>query len=624
MAIKQTVFTIGGMTCVNCENKIEQQLKQREGVKDATVSYNKGPAVITFDREEINEEQIIQVIEQLDYEVIRAKFQKRQKNEKEEFNKKNTWNQVIGVGILLLAISVLMKQLGLSRIFNAFPQVEENMGYGMLFVIGLVTSVHCIGMCGGIHLSQCLSYQKNSEKEKHGEKGKKKWSTVYPSFLYNLGRVLSYTIVGGIVGGFGSVISFSGKGKGAVQLIAGVFMVIMGINMLNIFPWLRKFNPRMPKVFARKINQGKQKNGAFLVGILNGLMPCGPLQAMQIYALSTGSPLKGAFSMFLFSMGTVPLMFGFGALSSFLSQKFTKQVMKFGAVLVVILGISMFQNGWSVSGFPVFSLSFSSGKERQEAKVQDGVQVVETTLSPYGYEPITVQEGIPVKWTIKAEQGSLTGCNRAILIPEYEIQKTLEIGENVIEFTPTKAGTYSYSCWMGMLRSSITVLKEGEEVPKDEANTNEEGKETENLWQQETVEEPAGYKIPVDKVAIATIDGDVQKVKISIGKNRFQPAIIVLQRGIETEWTIQIDKIKEGREQLLFPDYWSVIPLEKGENKLMLYPEADFDFSTENQKMFGYVKVVDDINKVNLKEIRKEVKEHTTYLWDYNLVGSME
>ena len=624
MAIKQTVFTIGGMTCVNCENKIEQQLKQRKGVKDATVSYNKGTAVITFDREEINEEQIIQVIEQLDYEVIRARFQKRQNNEKEELNKKDTWNQVIGVGFLLLAISVLMKQLGLSRIFNAFPQAQENMGYGMLFVIGLVTSVHCIGMCGGIHLSQCLSYQKNLDGQRNGEKGKKKWATVYPSFLYNLGRVLSYTIVGGVVGGFGSVISFSGKGKGAVQLIAGVFMVIMGINMLNIFPWLRKFNPRMPKVFARKINQGKQKNGAFLVGILNGLMPCGPLQAMQLYALSTESPLKGAFSMFLFSMGTVPLMFGFGALSSFLSQKFTKQVMKFGAVLVVILGISMFQNGWSMSGFPVFSLSFSSGKERQEAKVQDGVQVVETTLSPYGYEPITVQEGIPVKWTIKAEQGSLTGCNRAILIPEYEIQKTLEVGENVIEFTPTKAGTYSYSCWMGMLRSSITVLKEGEEVPKDEVNTNEEGKETENLWQQETVEEPAGYEIPVDKVAVATIDGDVQKVKITIGKNRFQPAIIVLQRGIETEWTIQIDKIKEGREQLLFPDYWSVIPLEKGENKLILYPEADFDFSTEDQKMFGYVKVVDDINEVDLKEIRKEVKEHTTYLWDYNLIGSME
>ena len=139
-----------------------------------------------------------------------------------------------------------------------------------------------------------------------------------------------------------------------------------------------------------------------------------------------------------------------------------------------------------------------------------------------------------------------------------------------------------------MLRSSITVLKEGEEMPKDEANASGEGKE--ELWQQEMVEEPAGYEIPVDKVAVATIDGDVQKVKISVGKNRFQPAIIVLQRGMETEWTIQID----------------------------------FDFSTEDQKIFGYVKVVDDMNKVNLKDIRKEVKEHTTYLWNYNLVGSME
>ena len=127
-------------------------------------------------------------------------------------------------------------------------------------------------------------------------------------------------------------------------------------------------------------------------------------------------------------------------------------------------------------------------------------------------------------------------------------------------------------------------------MPIDEADTGEEGKETEDIWQQETVEEPAGYEIPVDKVAVATIDGDVQKVKISVGKNRFQPAIIVLQRGMETEWTIQID----------------------------------FDFSTEAQKIFGYVKVVDDMNKVNLKDIRKEVKEHTTYLWNYNLVGSME
>jgi len=81
--------------------------------------------------------------------------------------------------------------------------------------------------------------------------------------------------------------------------------------MLNIFPVLRKITPRMPKIFGRKISNAKNK-GPLLVGLLNGFMPCGPLQAMQLYALGTGSFIAGATSMFMFSLGTVPLMFGLG------------------------------------------------------------------------------------------------------------------------------------------------------------------------------------------------------------------------------------------------------------------------------------------------------------------------
>ena len=77
-------------------------------------------------------------------------------------------------------------------------------------------------------------------------------------------------------------------------------MVIMGINMLGIFPWLRKFTPRMPKAFAKPIGREKARSKSpLIVGLLNGLMPCGPLQAMQVYALSTGSPFAGALSMML-------------------------------------------------------------------------------------------------------------------------------------------------------------------------------------------------------------------------------------------------------------------------------------------------------------------------------------
>ncbi len=611
--IQKKIFTIEGMTCVNCENKIEQKLKETNGIQSVTVSYNKGSATVTFYEEQIKEEEIIEIVEALGYQVLQKDVRGNIKKGNERSEKKDTILQIVGTLVFMIALSILLKLFGVSTIFNQFPQVEETMGYGMLFFIGLLTAVHCIGMCGGIHLSQCLSYERNESSICGQKQHKSRWAVFYPSFLYNAGRVLSYTVIGGIVGGLGSVVSFSGAGKGLIQLIAGVFMVIMGLNMLHIFPWLRKLNPRMPKFFAHKINQKKRNTGPFYIGILNGLMPCGPLQAMQLYALSTESPIKGAFSMFLFSIGTVPLMFGFGALSSLLSQKFTKKVMKVGAVFVVILGISMFQNGWSLSGFPVLSFGVTNNKTRKESTIKDGVQEIQTTLSPYGYEAITVQKGIPVKWTITAENGSLNGCNNAIIIPEYDIQQVLQVGENVIEFTPTEAGTYPYSCWMGMIRSSITVLEEGQEAPEDNGQQ-DQGNINNGFGMQK--KGLANYRIPTDKIAIGKIEDGVQKVEISLGKNRFTPAVIVLQEGVETEWIINTKEVTKGRESLLFPAYQTAIPLEEGENKIYLEAYGDFDFLTEDNKIFGYVKVVDDLKKVDLDAVRDEVIEHVTYVWE--------
>jgi hypothetical protein len=254
--------------------------------------------------------------------------------------------------------------------------------------------------------------------------------------------------------------------RGIVQLVAGVFMVIMGMNMLGVFPWMSKFVPRMPRIFAQKINSEKRKSkNPLIVGLLNGLMPCGPLQAMQIYALSTGSAINGAISMFLFSLGTVPLMFGIGALSSVLTKKFTSKVMTVGAMLVVVLGFSMFSNGFSLSGLstklsPSSAVSDESQINTSDIEMKDGYQIVNSTLASGGYPAITVQAGTPVKWIIDAPQGSINGCNNRMIIPEYNMEYEFKTGENTIEFTPTKTGTFSYSCWMGMIRSDITVLEE--------------------------------------------------------------------------------------------------------------------------------------------------------------------
>lgn len=334
------------------------------------------------------------------------------------------------------------------------------MSLGAMFVIGLLTSLHCVAMCGGINLSQCVGSASCADAGKR--------NTLRASLLYNLGRVLSYTAIGAVVGAIGSVVSFSGAAKGVVQLVAGIFMVIMGLNLLGIFPWLRKIAPRMPKIFARRLGAQGQGNGPLYVGLLNGLMPCGPLQAMQLYALSTGSAGMGAMSMLLFSLGTVPLMFGFGALSSLLNKKFTKRMMLVSAALVIVLGVSMFHNGIALSGFGA-PVARAAAQPAEASTAPAEVQKITSQMSPNGYDPITVQAGVPVEWTLQAEAGDINGCNNEIVIPSLNISKKLQPGDNVIEFTPAQSGTIPFSCWMGMIRSSITVAEADAALPTAQA-----------------------------------------------------------------------------------------------------------------------------------------------------------
>lgn len=438
---KKEVLKIEGMTCTNCEQRIERMLRKTKGIIDAKVSYTSETVEYTYDTNRLSQSDVIKRIEDMDYKVVK---------QGEATPRSWTGTKVLGALIIIFSLYQVMKYFGLTNLFYMFPEAQDNMDYSMLFILGILTSIHCVAMCGGINLSQCMKPSSDSKDEGNGVE------VLKASFLYNLGRVISYTVVGGLVGLLGNVISFSEGAKGSVQLIAGVFMMIMGLNMLNIFPWLRRFNLRMPKRFARRIYGKRDNKDALYIGLINGLMPCGPLQAMQLYSLSTGSLFKGAFAMFLFSLGTVPLMFGLGALSSVLSKRFTDKVMSIGAVLVIILGVSMFSSGLSLSGIVVSSVKTQTS---DKARIENGVQIVESTLESGQYPVIQVEVGRPVKWIIRAEKGSINGCNNRIFMPEYGIEKKLQVGENIIEFTPTDEGTFAYSCWMGMIRSSVVVTK---------------------------------------------------------------------------------------------------------------------------------------------------------------------
>ncbi|MCY6485565.1 sulfite exporter TauE/SafE family protein [Clostridium aestuarii] len=444
MRIKKETFKVKDMHCKSCEQKLEKELKKLTGVINIIASYEESSVFIAYDSSLCSTNNIKKSITKSGYSIGSS-------------NK--TFSEIIKIlGILLIAGTIII--LGnYSGGFDMSSILQQEVTYFVLFIIGLFTSVHCIGMCGGIMISQNIStVQKN------------KWQSIKPSILYNTGRIISYTILGGIVGAIGSIFSISLEIKSSITIFAGIFMIIMGFNMSG-FNLFRKFHITLPWSTCSIKNKSK---APFIVGILNGLMPCGPLQTMQLYALGTGSAVQGALSMFIFSLGTVPLMLSFGLATSFLSKNFSKKILKFSGILVFILGFIMINRGLALSGINLSPkqslLKSNSTVSFAKAEIQDNIQIVKINADYSGYNPniIYVQKGIPVKWIIDGKQ--ISSCNNEIIIPSLNIQKKLISGENIIEFTPGNEDI-NFSCWMGMLRGIIKVTNDLETV--DTSNTSE-------------------------------------------------------------------------------------------------------------------------------------------------------
>ena len=140
--IKTRVLHIGGMTCVSCQNKIEKKLQNTAGIQSVEVSYNAGTANVTYDTDIISYNSIVSIIENLDYKVL------------VDPNKKGMdATRITGILLIIAALYMVIEQTGLLNLLSPGQLADQTMSYGMLFVIGLVTSVHCVAMCGGTYPS---------------------------------------------------------------------------------------------------------------------------------------------------------------------------------------------------------------------------------------------------------------------------------------------------------------------------------------------------------------------------------------------------------------------------------------------------------------------------------------
>lgn len=415
------------MTCNACELRLQTAVGRLDGVQVVKANCEQNTLTVEFG-EPATLDEIKAAIQNTGYDVA----------DKKKSNQNTLW-----ILIIILGIYVIARQFGLTQFFQKFPTVsEESVSYAVLFVIGLLTSVHCIAMCGGLNLTQSVAGKENQPVKK--------------SLLYNLGRLTGYTFIGGILGLIGEAASITLTVRGVVGCVAGGFMILTGINMLGNFGILKRLTPKVPK----KIATGAAKlgnHGSFAIGVVNALMPCGPLQSMQLYAIACGSFLSGALSMLFFCLGTIPLMFVFGAAAGALKKKWKSVMIKASAVLVLFLGLYMLQNNLALTGVIIPSFTNQTESMAITAMIDGDKQYITTILHVNGYDDITVKAGVPVVWTMIVDSENLNGCNNEIVLPKYGIQIKLQEGENIIEFTPDETGTFTYTCWMGMLKNTITV-----------------------------------------------------------------------------------------------------------------------------------------------------------------------
>lgn len=355
--------------------------------------------------------------------------------------------------------------LGLTDVFLAFPTVGSATTYPALFVVGLFTSLHCVAMCGGLNLGQGLVYTAETRRPSGAAPSsgtaheKKALQALRPNALYNLGRLISYTAIGGLLGLLGSAFALSAQARAVIGVAAGAFMVAMGLTLMGILrPGV--LSKLLPKGAVRKVASATatlRQRGPFLLGLVNGLMPCGPLQAMQVYAVATGSAAVGALSLFAFCLGTVPLMFVAGSVITALKARWRRGLMRIGGAMLVVFGLVAAGNGATLLGINVSMPAQHGSDEVVAATGVDGIQRATVEVDYGAYQDVRLKAGVPAELTFHVPEGKLIGCNSSLAIPAFGIQADLATGDTVVSFTPNQAGTYPYACWMGMIKATITV-----------------------------------------------------------------------------------------------------------------------------------------------------------------------
>lgn len=460
-------YFVEGMHCASCELLIENKLLEKENIKSVEVSQKDKSVLIEFTGDAPNPNKLNKLFKKDGYTFFDSKDQSKPKAE--------PFFQVTKDGEIIWNFSRMLKLLPaltvVTIVFGAFLKFSSS-GIAALSVnaessllafvaFGVIAGFStCSALVGGIVLSMS-----------------KQWAELYqtsnnlteklqPQILFNLGRLVSYALIGFLLGSLGNVFQISISFSALITIFVSLLMVVLSLQMLGV-EWANKFQPKLPKVLTRNLADQRNFSGRLMPALMGAgtvLLPCGFTITTQGIALLSGDPVRGALIMLAFALGTAPILLFIG-LSSLMFNKrphITRFFSQVAGLLIILFSLFNINAAFNVLGWPNFSAYFINSK--QDATFTNPTlagekQIIEMSATAGGYDPdyIKVKVGQPVEWRITDNGAS--GCTNAVIAKDFfDGEIRLSPGQTSTKtFTPTKTGKFRFSCWMGMATGIIEV-----------------------------------------------------------------------------------------------------------------------------------------------------------------------
>lgn len=338
------------MHCNACVLLIESELNNYPGVVHAKVSLDVNSIEVMGDFNNKTDSEIAEMlsvpIEDNGYTLSTEKL-----------TKNRNWSDfkiAIPIAIGFVILFVILQKIGIVNLVGG-----GNVTYGTAFIIGIIASLStCMAVVGGLVLSMSATFAKEDDLPSQGSG---KASKIKPQLMFHGGRIVAFFVLGGVIGAIGSAFTLNTSATFILGILIAVVMLVLGINLLDVFQWAKKLQLSMPKFLSKHalgVSKFNHTLTPILVGIATFFLPCGFTQSMQLYALTTGSFFHGGLTMLAFALGTFPVL-ALISFSSFRIHKSSKAGIFFKTAGLIVIFFALFNliNSLVVIGIiaPVFN-----------------------------------------------------------------------------------------------------------------------------------------------------------------------------------------------------------------------------------------------------------------------------